>query len=129
MTARLAALAFCAGLAVLPSAFAQESADYVAAALSKSTGTVGFAVNDNADAARNMALAECQSSNAPDCEIALAGTRMCISLARATSRPALGLGAGASRASSQSTALSECAKNGAEGCNIHDTYCAPKTLD
>ncbi len=114
-------------LAGTPAAQAQDGG-FVAAALSRSTGVVGFAVGDSAAGAENLATAECQSDGAPDCAIALSGPNMCISLARATSRHRLGLGSGASRAASQAAAMSECAQNGATGCNIHDTYCGPSSL-
>ena len=115
-------------LLVSVSAAQAADGDFVAAALSRSTGTVGFAVGVSTEGAQNLAIAECQSGGAPDCAIALSGSGMCISLARATSRDRLGLGSGASRAASQSAAISECGATGAAGCNIHDTYCGPSSL-
>lgn len=105
-----------------------DDATYVAAALSKQTGTVAFFVGETDDATKSAALAECKGAGADDCEIAISGSNICISLARATSRDRLGLAEGATRAESQSGALSECSKTGAEGCNIHDTYCGPTSL-
>lgn len=108
-------------------AFADDSA-YVAAAFSLANGTVGFADGADEDAVKAKALAECKTSGATDCQVGLSGKDICISLARATSRKRLGLGAGSSRAESQKEAMNECAKNNAEGCNIHDTYCAPDSI-
>lgn len=114
-------------LAISAPAFADDDA-YVAAALSQSTGTVGFADGGGQDAVNAKALAECKSNGATDCQIAISGKDMCISLARATNKNSLGLGGGSSRAESQNKAMSECAKDGAQGCNIHDTYCAPQSI-
>ncbi|SCW36241.1 DUF4189 domain-containing protein [Ancylobacter rudongensis] len=108
-------------------AFGAE-ATYVAAAYSRSTGTVGFAEGGSDAEVRAKALSECQTGGATDCEVAFSGADMCISLARATSRNRLGLASGASRAQSQDGAMKECAATGAEGCNIHDTYCAPPSI-
>lgn len=105
-----------------------DEATYVAAAYSKSTGTVGFAEGGSDAEVRAKALSECQTGGASDCEVAMSGPNMCISLARATSRNRLGLASGTSRAQSQDGAMRECAATGAEGCNIHDTYCAPSSI-
>ncbi|WP_244629721.1 DUF4189 domain-containing protein [Martelella limonii] len=107
-------------------AFAQSN---VAVAYSDSTQDVGFAEEDSESAASDKAMAECGKGGASDCSIAFSGSDMCVSLARATSKPAFGIGAGSSRQSSQDEALAKCAEGGAEGCNIHDTYCAPSNLE
>ncbi|MFD2030419.1 DUF4189 domain-containing protein [Ancylobacter dichloromethanicus] len=100
----------------------------MAAAYSKSTGTVGFAKGGSDAEVRAKAMSECQTGGATDCEVAMSGANMCVSLARATSRDRLGLASGTSRAQSQNGAIRECAATGAEGCNIHDTYCAPSSI-
>lgn len=112
----------------IPAPGIAEEANCVAAALSLTNGTVGFALGVDEDAVKAKAMNECRTSGAADCQIGFSGKNICISLARATSRNRLGLGAGTSRAQSQKGAMDECAKHGAEGCNIHDTYCAPGSI-
>lgn len=127
MRIRFGAALIASTLVLSGSTFAQE-ASYVAAAFSKTTGTVGFAEGVSDAGVRDKAMSECQTGGASDCAVAFAGANMCISLARATSRDRLGLASGASRAESQNGAMQECAATGAEGCNIHDTYCAPSSI-
>ncbi|MCS0497833.1 DUF4189 domain-containing protein [Ancylobacter sp. MQZ15Z-1] len=127
MTFKLKTTLVAAAILVAAPAAAQQS-NYVAAAYSKDTGNVGFATGHSEDSVKTTALSECQTGGASDCVVAIAGPDMCISLARATNKNRLGLGGGATRADSQSKAMSECAQNDAQGCNIHDTYCAPETI-
>lgn len=127
MKRMLGALVLAAALMSATSVRADDDT-YVAAAYSKTNGVVGFFVGVGEQATQDAAMAECKGSGVDDCQLALSGTNMCISLARATNKNAFGLGKGATRAESQSVALSECAENNSEGCNVHDTYCAPESL-
>ncbi|MDQ0317186.1 DUF4189 domain-containing protein [Amorphus orientalis] len=118
--------AFLMMLAAFPAA--ADDGSHVAAAGTKS-GTIGFAVEATADAAKSEAMKECQGADTGDCTVLLSGSDMCISLARSADRKSYGLGGGASRESSQTEAMKECAIDGATGCNIHDTYCGPSSIN
>ncbi|UOM35611.1 DUF4189 domain-containing protein [Acuticoccus sp. I52.16.1] len=82
-------------------------------------------------ASRNQAMdavqALCQEHNMT-CEVTKPFHDGCASLARSTDGSTYGLGFEATPASSQTTALDECTKEGGTGCNIHDTYCSPANL-
>ncbi|MEW5423373.1 DUF4189 domain-containing protein [Amorphus sp. 3PC139-8] len=116
-------------LLVMPGAAIAADSDFVAAVYSKSTGNVAFAEGDSDMSVREKAMSECKSSGASDCELAFAGTNMCISLARSADEKSLGIGAGSSKSKAQDEAIKQCGDDGAVGCNLHDTYCGPTDLD
>ena len=80
-----------AAIWALPAAAFAES--NVAVAYSSSTQDVGFAEAGSEAEASDKAMSECGKGGAGDCEIAFSGADMCVSLARATSRAAMGIGA------------------------------------
>lgn len=131
MKPSIASLAVAAIIALpaigLPAAALADDETFIAAAYSKHNGTVGFAEATSEADAKSKAVSEC-AKGASDCQIMLAGSNMCISLARSADDKSLGLGGSGTRAGSQDEAMKECAVDGAEGCNIHDTYCAPDSL-
>ncbi len=100
----------------------------VAAVYGKSTGNVACAEGGSDMDVRTKAMSECTKTGAGDCELAFAGTDMCISLARSADETSFGIGAGSSKDKAQAKAVTECAVDGAVGCNLHDTYCGPASL-
>jgi len=119
--AAIAAFAF-------PAALSAQDNTFVGVAYSPSTANVAFAEGDSDMAVRDKAMSECQGSGASDCQLAFAGTDMCVALARSADEKSFGIGAGSSRDRAQGKALSECSGHGAVGCNLHDTYCGPASL-
>lgn len=131
MKASIASLAAAAIIALpavgLPAAARADDDTFIAAAYSKHNGTVGFAEATSEADAKSKAIAECEKG-ASDCAVMVSGSDMCISLARSADGKSLGLGGSGTRAGSQDEAMKECAVDGATGCNIHDTYCAPDSI-
>lgn len=119
-------LALCALLALPAAASADE---YVASAYSARTGDVSFSVGATKEAVERGAMETCRESGADDCKGAYVGTDMCISLARSADRQAFGLAAEPSREASQAEALGQCEKQGGTGCSIHETHCAPSSME
>jgi len=115
-------------LVTLPAAAAGADGTFVAVVYSPSTGDVAFAQGDSDMAARTEAMSECQGRGVSDCKLAFGGTDMCVALARSADEKSFGIGAGSSRDRAHSRALDECASHGAVGCNLHDTYCGPASL-
>ncbi|WP_162408976.1 DUF4189 domain-containing protein [Acuticoccus sediminis] len=108
------------------------STRYGAVGLDPKSLFVGFVTGvANADDALARLEVTCDAAGAT-CTEAHAFHDQCAALARAASSSAtdaLGLSVHDTRAAAQQGALAECQKNGGEGCNIHDTYCAPADLD
>lgn len=121
------AIAFASAFA-MPGVATADDDTFIAAAYSKHNGSVGFAEATSEAGAKTKAIAACEE-DARECQIMIAGEKMCISLARSADRKSLGLGGSHTRAGSQSEAMKECAIDGAKGCNIHDTYCAPSSIN
>ncbi|WP_018701464.1 DUF4189 domain-containing protein [Amorphus coralli] len=122
-----AAVALAVATTGLPTAAMADDDTFIAAAYSKHNGSVGFAAATSEADAKSKAISECEKG-ASDCQVMISGSQMCISLARSADEKSLGLGGSNTRAGSQDEAMKECAVDGAKGCNIHDTYCAPSSL-
>lgn len=112
------------------SAVAQDEHDaFIGVAYSKHSGFVVFAHGHDEETVTAELSDACAKADVSDCKTDFVGSNICISLARSGDDKEFGIAVESSRAASQERALSECTGANGKGCNIHDTYCAPSTLE
>lgn len=89
----------------------------------RSTGG-GWAYNlDTAAAANSRALANCRA-RVDDCELVISFSNSCAAVAAVESRSVFAVGQGATRKQAESRAMSDCASQYGDGCEIEIWTCA-----
>ncbi len=122
------------GLGILLATLAMAlpaAADGAHGAVGVATKT-GFVAFVTGKATQEEALAEVEgicTGEGQTCDATKTYENQCAALARSQDDDTYGVGIEDTPAQAQATALTECTDHEGVGCNIHDTYCSPRSLN